>query len=136
MNVGEIAIVLAYIIATNFLESLFILCAPLFLSMLLPLKWFRDLFVARGASLAFLGLGYMMFIAYRYNSRNGYPSILLKAWSIALAAGIIALLIFMAGKIPLVKKMVEAIAERSTIFLYIYVPLSIISCLVVLYRLI
>ena len=135
MNAGEIALVYAYLLVTNFLESLLAVCVPIVLGFILPPKWFRDSFVSRGTSLVLLGLGYFMFLAYQFQAKDDYPSALLKAWSVALALGIIALLVFMIAKIPFLNKALGFIAERVTIFLYVYIPLSLVSLVVVLPRL-
>ena len=134
MNAGELALIYAYVLATNFLESLLVLSAPVILSFILPPKWFRDLFVARGTSLVIFGLGYAMLLASQFQNRDDYPGVLLKVWSVALAIGVIVLLVFVAGKTPFIKRAVEVIAEHATIFLYVYVPLSLISLIVVLPR--
>src|SRR5512140_447536 len=62
LNVGEMLTMLAYSLATNFAESLLVLCGPLVLGLVLPRKWFSEVFVARGAALSLAGLGYMMFL--------------------------------------------------------------------------
>ena len=135
MNAGEIALVYAYLLVTNFLESLLAVCAPIVLGFILPPKWFRDSFVSRGTSLVLLGLGYFMFLAYQFQAKDDYPGALLKARSVALALGIIALLVFIIAKIPFLNKALGFIAERVTIFLYVYIPLSLVSLVVVLPRL-
>jgi len=48
-------------------------------------------------------------------------------------AGII-FLVFLVGRIGLLRKAVEEIASRAVIFNYIFVPLSALSLLVVLFR--
>jgi cytochrome bd-type quinol oxidase subunit 1 len=102
----------------------------------LPKKWFRDVFVARGASLAILGLAYMIYLANQFQTKEDYPSISLKLWSVSLAVGLIMLGTFFAGRISVVRKILEVFSDRATIFLYISIPLSLISLLVVLDRLI
>jgi hypothetical protein len=135
MNAGEIALVYAYLLVTNFLESLLAVCVPIVLGFILPPKWFRDSFVSRGTSLVLLGLGYFMFLAYQFQAKDDYPAALLKARSVALALGIIALLVILIAKIPFLNKALGFIAERVTIFLYVYIPLSLVSLVVVLPRL-
>lgn len=135
MNAGEIALVYAYLLVTNFLESLLAVCVPIVLGFILPPKWFRDSFVSRGTSLVLLGLGYFMFLAYQFQAKDDYPSVLLKARSVTLALGIIALLVILIAKIPFLNKAFGFIAERVTIFLYVYIPLSLVSLVVVLPRL-
>ena len=135
MNAGEITLVYAYVLVSNLLESLLVVCIPIALGFILPSKWFRDSFVSRGTSLVLLGLGYFMFLAYQFQAKEDYPSVLLKLWSVALALGLIAFLVFIIGKVPSLNKVLEFIAEQATILLYIYIPLSLVSLLIVLPRL-
>jgi hypothetical protein len=136
LNIGEILSVLTYPLATNLIESLLVLCAPLLLSVILPQKWFHDVFVARGAALVLAGLLYAIFLAFQFQTINGYPDAVLNIWSLALAAGIIGLIVFVVGRTPLLRKGIEALADRSTIFLYITIPLSVIALLLILIRLV
>jgi hypothetical protein len=134
LNTGEIATAFAYAQATNLVESLAVLCAPLALSVTLPKDWFYDRFVARGATLALSGLGYMMYIAFQFKTNADYPSLTLKAWSLALALVIILLIVYLAGKLSLFRKVIEFLADRAIIFLYISLPLSLLSLVVVILR--
>ena len=136
MTMGEILATLTYLLATNLLESLVILCGPLFLSIILPMKWFRDLFVVRGTALIMPGLGYLIYIAYHFQSRNEYPAIFFKWWSVSLAVFILFAFVFFAGRVNILRKVIEFIADRAVIFLYIFIPLSVVSVLAILFRLI
>ncbi len=132
LNAGEILIVVAYILGTAFLESLTVLIAPVLLGMVLPRKWFLDSFVARGGALVLSSLGYMMILASQFQGKDDYPSLSLKPWSAALAAIIIILIVFLAGRIGFVRKALEVLADRATIFLYLSMPLSLLSLTAVL----
>jgi hypothetical protein len=110
------------------------LCAPLVMSMALPKQWFHDLFVARGAALAISGLAYMMYLANQFKTKDDYPSLTLKAWTLALALGVILLIVYLAGRLSLFRKLIELLADRAIIFLYISLPLSLISLVVVIFR--
>jgi hypothetical protein len=134
LNAGEIGIAFAYALATNLVESLAVLCAPLVLSLALPKEWFYDRFVARGAALSISGLGYMMYIAFQFKSNSDYPSLNLKAWTLALTLGIILFIVYLAGRLSLLRKLIEFLADRAIIFLYISLPLSLIALVVVLIR--
>lgn len=134
LNVGEVLTVLAYSLATNFAESLLVLCAPVLLSLILPRKWFRDVFVARGAALSASGLGYMVFLANQFRNKDDYPTLYLQIWSVALALALIALVVYACGRIVVARKITVALADRLSIFVYILVPLSIVSLLVVIAR--
>jgi hypothetical protein len=134
LNAGDMLMALAYSLATNFAESLVVLCAPLILALALPRRWFYDVFVARGAALAIAGLGYLMFLAYQFKEKSAYPALSLQAWTILLAAALIAMVVYLFGRIAVLRKALEVIADRVAIFPYILVPLSIVSLLVVLVR--
>ena len=134
LNAGEIATTFAYTQATNLVESLAVLCAPLVLSMALPRAWFHDRFVARGATLSIAGLGYMMYVAFQFKTNADYPSLTLKAWSLALAAAVILVIVYLAGRLNLFKKIIEFLADRAIIILYISLPISLISLVIVIFR--
>jgi hypothetical protein len=134
LNVGEILAALSYVLATNLLESLIVLCAPIFMSILLPTKWFHDLFVVRGTALIVPGLGYLMYIADHFQSRNEYPAIFFKGWSVSLAFAVLFTFVFIAAKVTFLRKTIEFLADRAVIFLYIFLPLSLISIVTILFR--
>ena len=134
LNAGEILTALAYSLATNLAESLVVLCGPLLLALVLPRKWFYDVFVARGAALSIAVLGYMMFLAEQFKNKSDYPTLSLQLWTVLLALAGIVVLVYLFGRIALLRKIVEQIADRTTIFVYILIPLSILSLLVVIVR--
>ncbi len=134
LNAGEILVILAYSLATNFAESLLVLCGSLFLALVLPRKWFYDVFIARGATLSIAGLGYMIYLANQFTNKNAYPTISLQAWTVLVALAGIAVLVYLSGRISLLRKILEVVADRVAIFVYVLAPLSIISLIVVAFR--
>jgi hypothetical protein len=134
LNTGEIVIALAYQLATNLVESAVILCAPLVMSLALPKEWFHDRFVARGAALVITGLAYMMYLANQFKTKDDYPSLTLKPWTLVLAIVIILFIVYLAGRLNLFRKVIEVVSDHAIIFLYISLPLSVISLVVVIFR--
>ena len=132
LNIGEILTVLAYSLATNFFESLVVLIAPLAVTVILPKKWFYDAFVARGVALVLPILGYMMYIAFQFESKLDYPTEALNWAPVILAVTL--LLVFVVGRVGFLRKVIEVFADRATIFIYLTIPLSLISVLVVVVR--
>lgn len=132
LQIGEILTVLAYALATNFFESLVVLAALLALAVILPKKWFAETFAAHGLALALPVLGYMIFIAYQFQAKADYPSAALN-WAPVVLAGAV-LLAFLVGRIPFLRRAVELFADRATIFLYFFLPISLLSVLVVVFR--
>jgi hypothetical protein len=134
LNAGEILTVGAYALATNLLESATVLCALVVASLILPRRWLSDSFVARGTALAVSGVGYMMYIDYQFKTKDDYPDLVLKPWSLAVALVAVLLIAVLSGRIAIVRKALELIADRATIFVYIFIPLSILALLAVVVR--
>lgn len=133
LNISEILIVLSNTLAVNFLESLMVLIVPVALAVILPKKWFADAFVARGVTLMLPLLAYMIYIAYQLEDTDAldYPNMVLNLAPILFIASFT--LAFIVGKIGIVNKAIENFADRSIIFLYISIPVSIISVLMVIF---
>ena len=136
LNGGEILTAFAYVLVTNLLESLAVLSAPILLGLALPRRWFCDVFAVRGTTVALLGLAYMIYLANQFQTKEDYPSLSLKPWSVVLAMVLIALGVFFSGRVSVLRKVVEALSDRATVFLYLSIPLSLVSLLVILGRLV
>ena len=132
LSIGEILTSLAYSLATNFLESLAVVLIPIFLAVVLPKKWFLDQFVARGAALILPGLGYMMYIAFQFQSKLDYPGNALNLYSFVL--GLLVILTFLVGQVRFLSKALEFLGNQATIFLYLSIPISLLSILVIIIR--
>ena len=95
LPLGEIGAIFCYLMATNFIESLLALFGVIILSLILPQKWFRDLFVSRGSVLAASILISIMVFEYHFDKPADYfykfplylPFILLLAGVLAFLAG-------------------------------------------------
>ena len=132
LTLGEIIVTFAYAIATNFLESILILFIPVFLSLLLPARFFRDRFVAHGASLSlFVLIGLMQYLGVIVSGKEVPFGI--GRMTLLVIAGIL-LLTFIVGRIGFLRKVFEEISSRAAIFVYIFLPISAISILLVLIR--
>jgi hypothetical protein len=132
LNMGEVFGIFAYAMATNFLESLLVLALIVMLGMLLPRDLFLDAFVARGAGLAVLVLGFMMYTAKQFSTKENYPAELAR-WSPAVLAAIFVI-VYLLGRVKYLRLPVEFLADRAIIFLYISVPVSLLSIIAVLIR--
>jgi len=130
LSIWEIVKAFCISVSTNLFESLAVVALPVLLAAILPQAWFRKEFVARAVVLVAGGLGYMMYLATFFQGKEDYPSdaIQLVPW----VALVLMLAVFLVGKSGFVCKAINAFAERATIFLYLYIPLSLICLLVVL----
>ncbi|MBI5933971.1 MAG: hypothetical protein HY867_09710 [Chloroflexi bacterium] len=131
-RVSDLLVTLAYSFATTFLESAAVIFGIVLLAAILPRLWFGEAFVARGATLVLLGLGYVMFFAFQFQSKTDYPTAMVNITPWALA-GICALAYF-AGRVPLARRILESLADRFLIFLYIFLPLGILGLVTMILR--
>lgn len=127
----ELLSLLAYAFATNLAESLVILFGIVALAVILPGKWFRDAFVARGAAISMAGLGCAIFVAEQFSDKNTYPAFWLRLPTLLVVAVVIGALAYVCGRISPVRKFLEALADRVSIFAYIAAPLGVLSVVVV-----
>jgi hypothetical protein len=134
LRLTDILGIYAYALALNLIESLLVLAALLALCLMLPRKWMCEAFVAHGSTLVILLLGYLMHFSSSFPTikENDYPQALVH-WTPAILVAII-LLAAAAGRIPLTRRLMEDVSSRAVIFLYLSVPASVISLVVVLIR--
>ena len=125
---GEISSILAYTLALDLFESLLILAGLVVISIILPVKWFRDDFIVRSGVSALYLLGYFIFMANQPDpSKQPENFILRKVIDLAL-------LQYVVRDFSLLRKAIATLADRSTVFLYLSIPSSLLALIVVLYR--
>jgi len=135
LTLGEILVNLAYAMTAALLESLVILGLLLLLSVILPVAMMRDVFVTRGTFAALIGLGSVMLYMYCF-SEIGYSFLdKLPLWTLASLA-LTLLLTFLAPRVKLLVRFAAWTSDRVTVFVYLFLPLSALSLLVVIYRII
>jgi hypothetical protein len=132
-------VICAYVIVFALLEGLVMLGGFLLSAVILPEKFFRMEFTAQGSLLAVI-MGFCAFLLQRkmkviYSLDLGqiisYPILFL---------GLIFLLIFLTAfllrKLPYISRIITSLADRFSVFLYIYIPLSLVSiAYIIFYRL-
>lgn len=134
LNGGEIAIVIAYILASNLLESLLLLIVFVIAAIVLPSSWLREDFAVRGGCMMYVFTFWACIFA--LNSLIVFPT---PSELIFIAAGLLAsmLLVLLSVKqTAFMRRLMRSIANRTIIFLYLWVPLSLIGAIVVLIKLI
>lgn len=130
-TLGEIAVIYAYTIFFNFIESILVLIPLVLLSIILPSKWFSDRFISISTLLALFGLSYMMYFTSKLNV-DTFP--LGLVYQTPLIAFIILVVVFLIDRLGFLNKILEELANRFTVFLYISIPISLLSLLTVLIR--
>ena len=131
-TLGQVGGIYVYTVAVNFVESLLVLLVLLALSAVLPAAWFSDEFVVKGSTLTLLVLGGLMVFNQTLFEDVLHPSILLP--KVLAFAVVTAFLVFLFGRVGFLKKTMEEVANRMTVFLYLWMPITAISILVLLTR--
>ena len=131
-SIGDLVVIFAYMVAVNFLESILVLFAPLGINLILPQKWFYDRFESRSVSLVLFGLGYLTYLKNQLSVDAPFPLTLVRWLPAAFVA--ILVLVFLVDRVAFLRQALVALATRLTVFLYLVVPISILSLLVVLFR--
>jgi hypothetical protein len=126
----EILSVAAYALAANLLESLILLGIPVLAAFLLPVRWFSERFIPAGVlSVAFMGALLIYFAPYfQAQSQFSYLPFMIAPVALLISIVVAALL----ARVEPVARLLSLFAERARIFIYLSIPLSIISVIVVL----
>jgi hypothetical protein len=128
LTLGEISSILAYTFALDFLESLLVLAGLIVISVILPTKWFRDNFIVRAGVSALYLLGFFMFAASQPDPSKQPDNYILRRIID------LVLLQYVVRDVSLLRKAITSLADRSTVFLYLSIPASLLALVVVLYR--
>jgi hypothetical protein len=121
--------VFCYVMASSFIESLFFLLFLLLLSFILPQRYFKGEFAAYGTALALAIIGPLVI-----------RMILLDSFGISIPQfGLVLVSMpivfsFLSLRVSPVRKAVTLVADRLIVFLYILIPLSLLSLFVIAAR--
>jgi len=133
LQVVEILTIFNYTATVNLIESVVVLLALIGLCVVLPQKWFSEKFSSRGTALVISALGYLMYVASLFQRRDEFPQAYILRLSIPVLVGILVL-VFLVGRVSFLRKIMEEIANRASIFLYVLLPIGLLSALIVLVR--
>jgi hypothetical protein len=119
----------AYSAAVNLFESLLLLSVPLVLTVSLPKKWFAERFISAGGLLSLLLGGYFIYFSSVSEAAGSFSyTPLLQAVVFFIVA--IGLSIFM-SRVRVISSLITSFADRAKIFLYLSLPVSVLSVFVV-----
>jgi hypothetical protein len=137
LAIGDILVLVAYTLAFAFVESLLLFTFICLISLCLPVRVFKNKFIAQGS----LFVGLICLSAVTVQRRLGWL-VELQSWQIinypllfvVLLFGIAFLSAWIYDRFASLPKYINRIAERFTVFSYIYVPVSLLSLVVVILR--
>lgn len=133
LPLGDIIAILSYTLVSSFFESAILLLIFLLISLILPSKWLADHFVVRGGLIICILTFWMALLTLVTLIQLPTGDDLV---SFGLAAFLtIGLAIFAADRLSALRKLMIAVSDRSMVFLYVLIPLSVVGILVILVRL-
>jgi len=132
LGIGEILILLARAVFTNLLESATFMALVLALCVLLPVKFLRNRFVVRGSALT---ISFLAWVAYfdAIASLIVPPVSILVGW-MALVLVTVPILVYLVGRFPFIERFILWLSDRLIVFLYLTIPLSLLSGGIVFFR--
>jgi len=134
LSINEILAVVAYRIAESFMECLLVLGILMVMSFILPPRFLRNVFVVRGAAFAMCLLSLIILFWKRFESDPGVlMSDYIQIWTVA-ALLLASLISYASAKIRAVSDFMDWVSDRMIVFLYILMPLSVVSLIMVLIR--
>jgi hypothetical protein len=127
LYLGEILVVFAYRMVASLVESVIVLIVLLGLCFALPAKLLKDAFVLRGTSTVICILGSMILFWNHFLSGDVY------FWMIG--SILLAILFgFLSTRVRLMSVFLRWLSDSLIVFLYILMPLSLVSLVTVVIR--
>jgi hypothetical protein len=131
----DIISILAYALALDFAESLLVFLGLILLRALVPKKIVRDRFVSKGTTMVFVNALWAIVLHKLMVSRY------ILLWTVdryllcaALYSMSVAVSWALVHRSKTLANHIEALVDRMTVLLYVYVPLGAVSLLIVVMR--
>lgn len=131
-TLGEIANILAFMMAFTLLESLVLTVLLVLLGVILPAGWLREGFAFKGFIIVIVATGTSILFQTQLDSNFPHPLVLLLF--ILVPIGLAIVLITRIRSMPKVYNLIHNIQDRILIMLFVYVPLGVLSLVFVLYK--
>ena len=133
LSIAKVLSILAYVQAFAFFESGLLLFLLVLVAAILPARFFRGMFTAQGSMIAF-ALSFWAIVFQLVNTTTETWALgQLLLWATLLPTSLMILYLLVRRSKPIAQT-TAVVAERLTVFLYIYIPLGVLSIVVVVVR--
>lgn len=132
-TLGEIAVYYLYLAVTEALEGLLYLAALLLACALLPASWFKEKFIVRG-TIAALALPAFLLLTQYFIAYHEFGKGLAALLALLLAGGLASLWMGLAARRAIFERAARLLAERTPVFLYVYLPLAVVALAILAVR--
>lgn len=130
--IGEILVFFAYTAAFNLIESVAVLVLVSVLIFILPRSWGYEQFVPKGTLFVVATFGCLIYLNNIFSETSLFE-LSRRQWLLWLGVEGLALMLPLT-RVPALCRLLEALADRFVVFLYIITPVSVLSLLFVLIR--
>jgi hypothetical protein len=130
---GEVLILSAYALTGALIESLVILAALALFSFLLPPRFFGNEFIVRAVWLTMIGYGGIMVLLTANASHRDLVGRYWDALSVLIAV-LAVLAAYASTRVTWMRRAALWLSDQLTVFLFITIPVSFVSAVVVLFR--
>jgi hypothetical protein len=137
LGFGDIIGIYSYAFVINFIESISLLLAVILPGLVLPRRFWNETLTARGVVLSFVVVCSALLHQNTYRTldlRAEFVNGQLAWWGVTLLIGLV--IAWLASAVQLLRTGLEDLADRFTIFLYVYLPLTALGFIVVFARII
>jgi len=135
LSLDEILAIYAYSFVVDFFESVLVLLGLILVGFVLPSRWWNDRFISMGMIWLIVIEGSIMLRLYEIRSPELWDVFVHQQgtwWAYTVALGL--LLSLVVARVGWLQSGLVSLSDRLVVFLYIYMPLTVISILVVLFR--
>jgi hypothetical protein len=135
LNVGQVASLYAYLFVFGFAESVLLMVGCLLIALILPAAWWKEKFIPRSTAAVIVVMGSLFLSAFQFRDpevREQFVAAQPIWWLVTFAVAFA--FAWLAGRARWLGRVLENIADRCVILLFIYMPLTALSILVVLAR--
>jgi hypothetical protein len=133
MHAWDVIGVIAYLQAFALVESIIVFIPLLLLSMVLPLTWFRDKFVALGTGIVYLSAAWFIFALLHDQALRWWGFRLLLPWFGAYAASLLVLSVLIHRSSRL-EALINSFVHRLTVLASTYLLIAFAAVVIVLIR--
>ena len=127
----------AYVFAFAFFESIILLLFILILNFVLPRYLFRDLFVAQSSLVIVASAIWALVVQFQRESLADFDLPQLFAWLFLYLLSLLLITVVfyvLLRRFERAKMVIETIADRMVVFAWLYVPVGLVSLVIVIVR--
>jgi len=139
LSIWNVVTLVVYILAFALCESAIVLSFVLLLCLVVPARYFKEIFIAQGSAIVVVLSGVALLVQYNFPllySLGFWQSIVIILLFLVALAAIVWLFACLIRRFSRLQSLLEALATRMVVFGYFYFTFGLLSLAVVLVRII